>query len=68
MGTVEPERTGAAYELLGPGGPHQSICDGNTECVVNPIERSSSTLGLLCEKLELEEPPAQVKWCYRVYK
>ena len=51
-----PEGIGAAYELLSPGGPHQSICDGNTECVVDPIKRSSATLGLLHEKLEVEEP------------
>ena len=50
MGTVGAEGIWAAYELLGPGGPHQSICDGNTECVVDPIERSSATLGLLCGK------------------
>ena len=56
VGTVGPEGTGAAYEILGPGGSHQSICDEKTECVVDPIKRSSTTLGLLCEKLELEEP------------
>ena len=56
VGTVGPEGTGAAYEILGPGGPHQSICDGKTEYVVDPIKRSSTTLGLVCGKLELEGP------------
>ena len=51
-----PEGTGAVYEILGPGGPHQSICDGKTECDVDPIERSSATLELMCGKLELEGP------------
>ena len=51
-----PEGTGAAYEILDPGGPHQSIPDGKTECVVDPIERSSTALGLVCGKLELEGP------------
>ena len=51
-----PEGTGAAYEILGPGSPHQSICDGRTECVVDPTERSSTTPRLVCEKLELEGP------------
>ena len=43
METVEPEGTGAVYEILGPGGPHQSIHDGKTECVVDLMERSSTT-------------------------
>ena len=42
METVGPEGTGA-YEILGPGGPHQSIHDGKTERVVNLMERSSTT-------------------------
>ena len=54
MWTVELEGTGAAYAILGPGGPHQSIHDEKTEWVVDPIERSSTTLGLVCRKLELE--------------
>ena len=40
MGTVGPEGTGAVYEVLGPGGPHQSIRDGKTDCVVDLIKRS----------------------------
>ena len=56
MGTVGPEGTEAAYERLGPGGPHQSIRDGKTECVVDLNERSSTTLGLVCGKLEHEGP------------
>ena len=51
-----PEGTGAAYEILGPRGPHQSICDGNTKCVVDPIKRSSTKLGLVYRKLGLEGP------------
>ena len=54
MGTVGPEGTGAVYEIVGPGGPHESIHDGKIECVVDPIKRSSTTLGLVCGKLELE--------------
>ena len=51
-----PEETEAVNEILGPGGPHQSIHDGKTECVVDLIKRSSTTLGLVCGKLELEGP------------
>ena len=43
METVGPEVTGAVYEILGPGGPHQSIHDGKTEHVVDLMERSSTT-------------------------
>ena len=53
---MEPEGTEAVYEILGPGGPHQPIHDGKTKCVVDLIERSSTTLGLVCRKLELEGP------------
>ena len=56
MRTVGPEGTGAVYEILGPGGPHQSIRDEKTKRVVDPIERSSTTLELVCGKLELEGP------------
>ena len=56
MGTVGPEGTGAVYEILGPGGPCQSIHDGKTERVVDLIERSSTTPGLVCRKPELEGP------------
>ena len=56
MGTVGPEGTEAVYEILGPGGPHQSTHDGKTECVVVLIKRSSTTLGSVCRKLELEGP------------
>ena len=45
---------GAMYEVLGPGGPHQSIHSGRMECVVNLIERSSTTLDSVCNKPELE--------------
>ena len=56
METVGPEGTGAVYEIPGPGGPHQSIRDGKTEHVVDLIERSSTTPGLVCRKPELEGP------------
>ena len=51
-----PEGTEAVYEILGPGGLHQSIHDGKTKCVVDLIKRSSTTLGLVCRKLGLEGP------------
>ena len=51
-----PEGTGAVYEILGPGGPHQPIHDGKTEHIVDLIERSSTTPGLVCRKPELEGP------------
>ena len=54
METVGPEGTGAVYEILGPGGPHQSIRDGKTECVVDLIERSSTMPGLVYRRPELE--------------
>ena len=54
METVGPEGIGAVYEILGPGGPHQSIHDGKTECVVDLIERSSMTPELMCRGPELE--------------
>ena len=54
MGTVGPEGTGAVYEVLGPGGPHQSIHDGKTEHVVDLIERSSTTPESMCKGPELE--------------
>ena len=56
---VGPEGAGAAYEMLGLGGPHQSICGGKTECVVDLIERSSTTLGSVCGKLEPEGPKSR---------
>ena len=45
---------GAMYEVLGPGGPHQSIHDGKTDCVVNLIERSSTTPDLVCNRPKFE--------------
>ena len=44
----------AMYEVLGPGGPHQSICDGKTDCVVDLIERSSMTPKSMCKRPKLE--------------
>ena len=54
MGTVGPEGMGAVYEVLGPGGPHQSIFDGKTDCVVDLIERSSMTPESMCKRPKLE--------------
>ena len=45
---------GAMYEVLGPGGPHQSICDGKTDCVVNLIKRSSTTPDSVCNGPKFE--------------
>ena len=42
------------YEILGPGGPQQSIRDGKTECVVNLIKRSSTMPGSVYRRPELE--------------
>ena len=42
------------YEVLGPGGLHQSICGGRMDCVVNLIERSLTTVDSVCNKPELE--------------
>ena len=50
METVGPEGTGAVYEILGPGGPQQSICDGKTERVVDLIKRSSTTPESMCKE------------------
>ena len=40
--------------VQGPGGPHQSICSGKTDCVVNLIERSLTTLDSVCNRPEFE--------------
>ena len=53
MVTGGPEGTGVVYEILG---PHYSIHDGKSKCVVDPIERSLTTPRLMCGKLELERP------------
>ena len=52
---------GAMYEVLGPGGLHQSIHGGRTDCVVNLIERSSTTLGSVCNRPEFEGPKFESK-------
>ena len=54
METVEPEGTGAVYEILGPGGPHQSIHEGKTERVVDLIDRSSTMPGSVYRRPGLE--------------
>ena len=51
---MRPEGMGAVHEVLGPGGPHQSIHDGKTDCIVDLIERSSMTPGLMCNRPKLE--------------
>ena len=45
---------GAVYQVLGPGGPHQSIHNGKTDCVVDLIKRSSMTLESMCNGPKLE--------------
>ena len=40
--------------MLGPKGPHQSICGGKTDCVVNLIERSLAAPGSVYNGLEFE--------------
>ena len=42
------------YEVLGPGGLHQSIHGERTDCVVNLIERSLTTLDSVCNRPEFE--------------
>ena len=51
---MKSDWAGAMYEVLGPGGLHQSICSGRTGCVVNLIERSLTTLDSVCNKPEFE--------------
>ena len=51
---MKSDWVGAMYEVLGPGGPHQSICGERTDCVVNLIERSSTTLDSVCNRPEFE--------------
>ena len=45
---------GTMYEVLGPGGPHQSIHGGRMDCAVDLIERSLTTLDSVCNGPELE--------------
>ena len=42
------------YEVLGPGGLHQSIRGERMDCAVDLIERSLTTLDSVCNKPELE--------------
>ena len=51
---MKSDWAGAMYKVLGPGGPHQSICSGRTDCVVNLIERSSTTLDSVCNRPKFE--------------
>ena len=54
MGTVGPEEMGAVYEVLGPGGPHQSIHDWKTDCVVDLIKRSLTAPVSMCKGPKFE--------------
>ena len=54
MGTVGPERMGPVCKVLGPGGPHQYICDGKTDCVTDLMERSSTTPVSMCIRPKLD--------------
>ena len=54
MGTVGSEGMGAVCKILGPGGPHQSIRDGKTDCVPDLMERSSMTPESMCNRPKLE--------------
>ena len=54
MVTVGSEGMGAVYEVLGPEGPHQSIHDEKTDCVVDLIKRSSTIPELMCNGPKLE--------------
>ena len=45
---------GAMYKVLDPGGPHQSIHGERKDCVVDLIERSSTTLDSVCNRPEFE--------------
>ena len=49
---IKSDWAGAMYKVLGPGDPHQSIRSGRIDCVVNLIERSSTTLDSECNKPE----------------
>ena len=51
---MKSDWVGAMYEVLGPGGPHQSIHSGIIDCVVDLIERSSTTLDSVCNRPEFE--------------
>ena len=50
---VKSDWTGAMYEVLGPGGPYQSI-HGEMDCAVNLIETSLTTLDSVYSGPELE--------------
>ena len=51
---MKSDWAGVTYEVLGPGGLHQSICGGRTDCVVNLIEKSLTTLDSVCNRPEFE--------------
>ena len=49
------------YKVLSPGGPHQSIHGGRTDCVVHLIERSLTTPDSVCNRPEFEETKFESK-------
>ena len=51
---MKSDWTRTMYEVLGPGGPYQSIHGERMDCAVNLIERSSTTLGSVYNGPELE--------------
>ena len=51
---MKSDWVGAMYKVLGPGGPHQSIHSERTDCVVNLIDRSLTTLDSVCNRPEFE--------------
>ena len=58
---VKSDWTGAMYEVLGPGGPYQSICSERIDCAVDLIERSLTALDSVCNRPELEGTKVQSK-------
>ena len=54
MEIMKSDWTGAMYEVLGPGGPYQSIRSERIDCAVDLTERSSTTLDSACNGPELE--------------
>ena len=51
---MKSDWVGATYKVLGPGGPHQSIHGERTDCAVDLIERSLTTLDSVCNRPEFE--------------
>ena len=66
--TMKSDWTGAMYEVLGLGGPHQSICSGRIDWAVDLIERSSTTLDPVCNRPELEGAKFESKRYHGIYR